>query len=66
MKSDNQVWYTITRTINTGNYQSIKFDVGESRSVGKDEDSEVTYKGLRKDVNARMSEIMKKLKIGDD
>lgn len=60
MKEGNAVWYSMTRTFNTGNYESLKIDIGESRSVG-DEDSEETYKQLRKDVNSRMATIVKKL-----
>lgn len=61
MKEGNSVWYSMMRTINVGNYESIKFEIGESRSVG-DEDPEETYKSVRKDVNERMATIVRKLK----
>ena len=61
MSGKDQVWYSISRTINTGNYESIKFDLGESRST-EDEDSEKVFKELKKEVNSRMAAIMKKLK----
>lgn len=56
-----QVWYGVTRLFNTGNYESIKFEIGESRSVdGYNPD--LVYEQVRKDVNNRMSAIVKKLK----
>lgn len=64
MKSSDQVWYSISRTINTGNFQSVKFEIGESRTV--DEDPEKTYVDLRKTVNARMSAIIKKMETPDE
>jgi len=58
--TEDQVWYTMTRTLNLGNYESVKFDIGESRSIG-DRDSDEVYKELRRDINARMSAIVRKL-----
>ena len=58
----NQVWYSISRTFNTGNYESIKFEIGESRDVNYGASEEV-YKEIRKDVNDRMAVIVGKLKI---
>lgn len=60
-QSGDQVWYSMTRCINTGNYESLKIDIGESRSIG-DRDSEEVYKEVRKTVNGRMAVIVKKLK----
>jgi len=65
MKEGNSVWYSMSRTLNIGNYESIKFEIGESRSVG-DDGSEETYKSVRKDVNDRMSTIIKKLQKDTD
>ena len=62
--SEDQVWYTMSRTLNLGNYESVKFDIGESRSIG-DKDSEEVFVELRKEVNQRMGAIIKKLK-GED
>jgi hypothetical protein len=64
MKSDDQVWYSIARTINLGNYESVKIDVGESRSTAdlNPEEAEEVYKDLRKTVNDRLAVFTKKLK----
>jgi len=62
--NEDQVWYSMTRTINVGNYESLKFEIGESRSAG--DDSEATYKEVRKDVNTRMAVIVKKLQKNTD
>lgn len=64
MKQTDQVWYTMSRTLNVGNYESVKFEIGESRSVDGRVPDEV-FAELRKEVNQRMSVIVKKLK-GDD
>lgn len=61
MKTGDQVWYSVSRTCNIGNYESFKFEIGESRSVG-DETPDDVYKALKKDVNGRLSVIMKKIK----
>lgn len=34
---DNKVWVNVERTVNLGNYENIKISVGESRTVGPDE-----------------------------
>ena len=65
MKEGNTVWYGMTRTINTGNYESLKIDIGESRSVD-DGDSEEVYKAVRKDVNERMATIVRKIQKDTD
>jgi len=62
--NEDQVWYGMSKTINTGNYESLKIEIGESRSV--DGDSEETYKEVRKDVNNRMAVIIKKLQKNTD
>jgi len=66
MRDENQVWYSMARTINTGNYESLKFEIGESRAVDEDDDSEEVYKEIRKDVNTRMAVIIKKLQDNTD
>jgi len=42
-QNDNdKVWVTITRTINTGNYENIKIDAGYSKTYsGKDDPIEI-------------------------
>lgn len=62
MKNGNQVWYDMSRTLNIGNFESLKFSIGESRSVDEGGDSEEIYRSIRKDVNARMAAIINKLK----
>lgn len=62
MNNKDQVWYTVSRTINLGNYESIKFDVGESRSVEDGDDSDAIFKETKKTVNSRLSAILNKLK----
>ena len=59
--SGNQVWYTIGKTINIGNFENIKFEIGESRTVESGENPEEIYKSVRKDVNNRMKEITNRL-----
>lgn len=66
MKDGNQVWYEMSRTLNIGNFENLKFSLGESRSVGEEENSEEVYKSVRKDVNARMTAIITKLKKDTD
>lgn len=33
-----KVWVNVERTVNLGNYENIKVSVGESRTVGPDDD----------------------------
>ena len=63
METKDQVWYSVSRTISK-NYQSVKFDLGESRTV--DGDPEETYSKLRKAVNTRMNAIIKKMESSDE
>ncbi len=60
--SDNSVTYKFARTLNMGNYESVRFEIGETRTVGSDEDVEEVYKDIRKIVNGRMKAIVSKLK----
>lgn len=62
VNNKDQVWYTVSRTINLGNYESIKFDIGESRSVETDDDPDIIFKETKKAVNSRLSTILNKLK----
>ena len=66
MKDGNQVWYEMSRTLNIGNFENLKFSIGESRSADGEESSEEVYKSVRKDVNARMTAIITKLKKDTD
>ena len=39
LKNDpDKIWVNIERTVNLGNYENIKLSVGESRTVGPDDD----------------------------
>lgn len=58
----NEVHYSFGRTINTGNYESLRFDIGETRVVDDSTNSEEVYREIRKAVNDRMKAIMSKLK----
>jgi hypothetical protein len=60
-ESGDQVWYTVSRTINLGDFESCKFELGESRSIG-DKDSEAVYKELRDEVHGRMAALVKAMK----
>lgn len=39
LKNDpDKVWVNVERTVNLGNYENIKLSIGESRTVGQDDD----------------------------
>ena len=65
MKSGDQVWYGISRTLNMGNYESVRFEIGESKSIEPGVDSEEIYRELRKICNGRMAAIVNKMKEKD-
>jgi len=35
---EDKVWVTMAATVNLGNYENIKIDMGQSRTVGPDDD----------------------------
>jgi hypothetical protein len=63
---ENSVTYNFARTINMGNYESIRFEIGETRTVNDGEDAEEIYKDIRKTVNGRMKTIVSKLREEND
>jgi len=66
MKTNDQVWYSVSRKINIGNYESMGFELGESRTVQDKQNPDEVYTELRKAVNARLGAILKKLEEKND
>lgn len=48
----NKIWVTVERRVNLGNYEGITLSVGESRTVGPEDDPA----GLRDEVTAQCLE----------
>jgi hypothetical protein len=61
------VWYSVGRTINLGQFESLRVDVGESRQT-EDGLGEQIFLRLRKEVDARLNRIVAEVEkeLGDD
>lgn len=38
INSEDKIWVTIGGTINLGNYENVKIDMGQSRTIGPEDD----------------------------
>ena len=46
-RDGNMVWYSVGQTLNTGQYESVRLDVGEQRVVAEGEDADEVFEELR-------------------
>lgn len=61
MHDGNVVWYSVGRTIPLERFASIKFEVGESRTVAEGMVPAVLYEQLRDEVDARLNRAVEEL-----
>lgn len=53
---DHRVWASVEMTVNLGNYENIKIQLGESRTLGPKEDPSAVKQSLMEDMLAELSE----------
>jgi len=51
-----QVWYAVSRTINTGNYESVRVECGGSMPVPAGEDGDEVFGELQEEVESRLND----------
>lgn len=60
-KEPDKVWVTISRTINTGDFESYKLEIGESRTILPDEVPSKLRMELAKQMTKEIDFIERKL-----
>ena len=59
MPRENQVWFSVAKTINIGNYESCRVELGESVDSG--EDSNETMEQLKRTIYKRFNKSVKEI-----
>ena len=58
--NENKVWTAVTMTVNTGNYENVKIDMGQSMTIGPDDDpAELRMNLMRNILKDLMAESLK-------
>lgn len=57
----NAVWYSVGRTISPAQWESLRVDAGEARTVGEGENPDDVFALLRQDVDHRFNAIMREV-----
>lgn len=60
-KDPDKIWVTISRTINMGNYESYKLELGESRTVLPDETPSKLRMEISKQITKEIDFVERKL-----
>ena len=63
--SDDKSWVTVSYTVNMGNYESMRIEMGFSKGIGKKDpvkQIDSMYDELEKELNTKVSKIKKGIK----
>lgn len=60
--SGNRVWLSIAQTINLGNYESLRIEYGEGRTVNSDESFNSVREIVQQSVETYLNELLEAYK----
>ena len=61
---EDKVWVTMAATVNFGNYENIKIDMGQSRTVGPDDDPDELRMEIARKILSDVVDMIDEVKPG--
>ena len=61
---EDKVWVTMAATVNLGNYENIKVDMGQSRTVGPDDDPDELRMDIARKILSDVLDMSEEIKPG--
>ena len=61
---EDKVWVTMAATVNLGNYENIKIDTGQSRTVGPDDDPDELRMEMARKILSDVVDMIDEVKPG--